>query len=122
MNQVTLNPSLAQNKCLLHRDNSNTDTQLVTIEVRRDSSQHYPHPQFTFGDVVILQEQHLEFVENFLNYIDLTQYRIQAIQLIEESEISWRYGVYPEFGERRLIWFEETELVAYRDLPPSSKN
>ncbi len=44
------------------------------------------------------------------------------MQLIEEEEISWRYGVYSEFGAKELIWFEETELVAYRDLALHSQN
>ncbi len=45
MNQVTPGPSIPQKKILVSEKNSNTNTQLVTIEVRRDSSQHYPHPK-----------------------------------------------------------------------------
>ena len=97
------------------RSVSAIDRQLITIEfapnIHRDETEYsYEHPQFVFGDRVIITA-----------HFPKQEYTVCALELIESKTASrrllsqprWKYKVTDANGNS--YWKDEAALIRYRD-------
>ena len=105
------------------------ETQLITIEFSPKAcpldDYGYRNPQIIFGDLVTPREQVDYCLFNSLNLAkEIDFYKVCAMELVEPKTESgqlaeapyWLIGIRGQGKIRELIWFEENELIAKRDL------
>ncbi len=106
-----------------------TDYPIVTIEFTPDPDRcgiyAYPQPKFVPTEEVTLRV-HWEYCRD--NSLDLSAeleyFRLCAVEIVEDMDERgrlkappyWLYGFRTPSGTKELIWFEEDDLVAKREI------
>ena len=98
-----------------------SDVQLVTIEFQppldTKSQYLYPHPIFTFGDMVAIRQQQESSLDRELDYFEISA--LELVKPVSESgELTaapyWLYGLRCQNGTKEMLWYREEQLVSQR--------
>jgi hypothetical protein len=101
---------------------------IISIEFKPETHPQddycYEQPKFVFGDVVVLRSQWETCQNQNDPFEEVDKFHICAMELVTRKSKSgrltsapyWMYGIRCDTGTKELIWFDEDELLQWRDL------